>query len=117
MTVGLVLRRRAPDEYPSQALLGTAFEFLHPRRDVLQFYGAEANEPLWIVAAILGGVVVESAEAGRPEFSVVEPVQEHPHRSVEGLRAHAVAILLLQTLGRIPHALGGGVKAVLYMFW
>ena len=68
------------------------------------------------MAAILGGVVVEGAEASRPEFSVVEPVQEHPHRSVESLRTHAVAILLLQALGRIPHALGGGVKAVFDMF-
>ena len=76
----------------------------------------EAEEPLRIVAAILGGVVVEGAEASRPEFSVVEPVQEHPHRSVESLRTHAVAILLLQALGRIPHALGGGVKPVFDMF-
>jgi len=68
------------------------------------------------VTAILGGVVVEGAEAGRPQLRVVQPVQQHPHRSIESLRAHAVAILLLEALRRIPDALGCGVEAVFEMF-
>src|SRR5438045_2577680 len=68
------------------------------------------------MTAILGSVVIECTETGRSELGVVESVQQHTHRSVESLRTNAVVILLPKTLGRIPHAFGGGVEAVFEMF-
>src|SRR5229473_8650108 len=115
MAIRLVVRRRTPNEYSANTYFTAALNLCHRGRDVSEFDGAETDEPLRIVAGILGGPVVEPAKACGAKFGVVEPEQQHPHRGVQCLGVDAVAVLLLEPLGGVPHALGRGVEAALDM--
>src|SRR5260370_2343337 len=113
MAIRLVVRRRSPDEHSTNTYFAAAFEFRHRCPDVCEFDGAETDEPLRIVTGILGGPVVDPAKACGAKLGVVEAEQQHPHRGVHRLGVDAVAILLLEALRWIPHALGGGVETAL----
>src|ERR1700730_2253508 len=115
MAVRLVVRRRTPNEYSANTYFTAAFNLRHRGRDVSQFDGAETDEPLRIVAGILGGPVVEPAKACGAKLGIVEPEEQHSHRGVHRLGVDAVAILLLEAFGRVPHALGGNLEAALAM--
>src|SRR6202047_2490209 len=115
MAVRLVVRRRTPNEYSANTYFTAAFDLRHRGRDVSEFDGAETDEPLRIVAGVLSGPVVEPAKACGAKFGIIEPEQQHSHRGVHRLGVDAVAILLLEAFGRVPHALGGNLEAALAM--
>ena len=51
-----------------------------------------------------------------PQLGVIQSKQRHAHRGVNDLGLNAVAILILEPEGGIPHALGRGVETTLVVF-
>ena len=93
-----------PDHRAAHALFGDPRKLGHRRRNIFQRDEPQRNQALGVVAAILGGPVVERAEAGGAQLGVIQPEQRHPHRRVDDLGLNAVAVQVLEPVGRVEDA-------------
>ena len=115
VAIGLFIRWRGPDHRPPQALVGTPFEFGHTSVNIFERHQPDADQPVGIIAAILGHKVVIGPEAGTPQSGVVQAVQHHAERGVQHLGRHPVPVLFFEAFGRIPHTGRCGGKALFVM--
>ena len=79
MAIRAVFRGRTPDQGAAQTLFSDPLQFGDTGRNVFQGHRAEADQPIRVVAGILGCPVVEGAEGRGAQLSVFEPKQQHAH--------------------------------------
>src|SRR6266852_2274669 len=112
VAVGTLVRRLRPDHRTAHPFLCDAREFGSARGDVFKRDEPKRDEPVEIVAAVFDGPVVERAKACGAQFDVIESEQRHSHRGVDDLGLDAVAVLILDAVGRVPYAFRRRVEAL-----
>src|SRR5262245_6157727 len=113
MTVRLLIRCSGPDHYAPQTFICAASEFGHTCGDVLQSNQLYTNQPLGVVARVLGDEVIVRLKTGGPERCVVQPVEHHAKGRIQYLSRDAIGILLFQASRGVPYTGWSGLEAFL----
>ena len=101
-----VRRRRAPDHRAPQSQLGDPLEFARAVGDIFERDQRDAHQTVGIIRAKLRQPVVVGFEARGLQSGVFDSEQRHAQGGVQHFGANPVDFLVLDSLHRVPMALG-----------